>query len=51
MREETRPTAVGIDEAIDRALAVDGGPVVLADVSDNAGGGAPERFPPSSWNA
>ena len=41
MREETRPTAVGIDEAIDRALAVDGGPVVLADVSDNAGGGAP----------
>ena len=41
MREETRPTAMGIDEAIDRALAVDGGPVVLADVSDNAGGGAP----------
>ena len=41
MREETRPTAVGIDDAIDRALAVDGGPVVLADVSDNAGGGAP----------
>ena len=41
MREETRPTAIGIDEAIDRALAIDGGPVVLADVSDNAGGGAP----------
>ena len=41
MREETRPTAVGIDDAIDRALAVEGGPVVLADVSDNAGGGAP----------
>ncbi len=41
MREETRPTAVGIDAAIDRALAADGGPVVLADVSDNAGGGAP----------
>ena len=41
MREETRPTAIGIDDAIDRALAVDGGPVVLADVSDNAGGGAP----------
>ncbi len=41
MREETRPTAVGIDDAIDRALAVDGGPVVLADVLDNAGGGAP----------
>ena len=41
MREETRPMAIGIDDAIDRALAVDGGPVVLADVSDNAGGGAP----------
>ena len=41
MREETRPGAIGIDDAIDRALAVDGGPVVLADVSDNAGGGAP----------
>ena len=41
MREETRPTAIGIDEAIDQALASDGGPVVLADVSDNAGGGAP----------
>ncbi len=41
MREETRPTALGIDEAIDRALAADSGPVVLADVSDNAGGGAP----------
>ena len=41
MREETRPTAIGIDEAIDQALAIDGGPVVLADVSDNAGGGAP----------
>ena len=41
MREETRPTAIGVDEALDRALAIDGGPVVLADVSDNAGGGAP----------
>ena len=41
MREATRPSALGIDEAIDRALAAEGGPVVLADVSDNAGGGAP----------
>ncbi len=41
IREETRPTTIGIDAAIDRALAIDGGPVVLADVSDNAGGGAP----------
>ena len=32
----------GIDEALDQALAVpDGGPVVLADGADNAGGGAP----------
>ena len=30
-----------MDEAIDRALATQGGPVVIADVSDNAGGGAP----------
>ncbi|GAA4501066.1 M81 family metallopeptidase [Gluconacetobacter tumulicola] len=29
------------DEAIDRVLAETGAPVVLADVSDNAGGGAP----------
>ena len=41
MREETRPTALRIDEALDRALAIEDGPVVLADVSDNAGGGAP----------
>jgi microcystin degradation protein MlrC len=30
---------LGIDAAIDAALAVDGGPVVLADVWDNPGGG------------
>lgn len=30
-----------ISGALDRALAATGGPVVLADVSDNAGGGAP----------
>ena len=41
MREGTRPTALQIDEALDRALAIEDGPVVLADVSDNAGGGAP----------
>ena len=41
MREETRPAALAIDEALDRALAAGAGPVVLADVSDNAGGGAP----------
>ncbi len=30
-----------IDQALDRAAEVKGGPVVLADVADNAGGGAP----------
>ena len=42
---EAQPPYMTIDEALDRALALaDGpgsGPVVLADVSDNAGGGAP----------
>ncbi|WP_028222307.1 M81 family metallopeptidase [Paraburkholderia oxyphila] len=41
MRKEARPQAVSIDEALDHALAFDGGPVVLADVADNPGGGAP----------
>ena len=31
----------GIDEALDQALAFEGGPVVLADGADNPGGGAP----------
>ncbi len=30
-----------MDEAIDKAIAVDGGPVVIADAADNPGGGAP----------
>ena len=30
-----------IDEALDRAMAHPSGPIVLADVADNAGGGAP----------
>jgi microcystin degradation protein MlrC len=41
MRDAIAPRFLTIDEAIDRALAMDGGPVVIADVSDNAGGGAP----------
>lgn len=41
LRGRTLPQYLGIDAALDRALAVDGGPVVLADVSDNSGGGAP----------
>jgi len=31
----------GVDAALDEALAIDGGPVVLADSADNPGGGAP----------
>ena len=41
LRGQTAPSFLDVDEALDRALEVDGGPVVLADVSDNAGGGAP----------
>ena len=35
-----RPPALGLDEAIDAAYAAAEGPVVVADPSDNAGGGA-----------
>lgn len=44
MREATRSRALSVDAAIDRAEAVrrgGGGLVVMADVADNAGGGAP----------
>jgi microcystin degradation protein MlrC len=39
MREQTQPPFLSVDAAIDRALEV-GGPVVVADVTDNPGGGA-----------
>ena len=41
MRESIRAKFLTIDEALDRALAIEGGPVVIADTADNAGGGAP----------
>ena len=41
LREQTRSSAVSVDEAIDIAIATDGGPVVFGDVADNPGGGAP----------
>src|SRR5205823_13508740 len=41
LREVARPAFLSMDEALDRALAIEGGPVVIADVSDNSGGGAP----------
>lgn len=41
LRNEIRRPQIDIQTALDRAVASKGGPVVLADVSDNAGGGAP----------
>ena len=41
MRREALLHATPLDDALDLALATPGGPVVLADVADNAGGGAP----------
>jgi microcystin degradation protein MlrC len=41
MRHRTAPKFLTMDEALDKALAIEGGPVVIADVADNAGGGAP----------
>jgi microcystin degradation protein MlrC len=41
MREAAEPRFLDMDEALDQALAMEGGPVVIADVSDNSGGGAP----------
>lgn len=40
-RDTLQPTYLSIDDALDQAIAEAKGPVVLADVSDNAGGGAP----------
>ncbi len=41
LRDQTEIPAMSTDEALDKALAIDGGPVVLTDMADNAGGGAP----------
>jgi microcystin degradation protein MlrC len=41
LREETHPRGLSIDAALDAAVAAPHGPVVLADIGDNAGGGAP----------
>ena len=40
-REEYRPTSLTPEEAIAAALAIEGGPVVINDTSDNPGGGSP----------
>lgn len=41
LRERTQAPVVSIDTAIDRALAIEGGPIVFGDGADNPGGGAP----------
>jgi len=41
LRDATTTPPVDVDTALDQALAVKGGPAVLADVADNPGGGAP----------
>jgi microcystin degradation protein MlrC len=40
MRHELSPRYPSIDQALDEALAFDGGPVVISDGADNPGGGA-----------
>ena len=41
LRDEVRPPFLSIDAALDRAVARNQGTVVIADPSDNPGGGAP----------
>ncbi len=41
LRHTACASFVGMDEALDQALAAEAGPVVLADTSDNAGSGGP----------
>ncbi len=41
LRHAIAPKFLLLDEALDQALAFEGRPVVIADVADNAGGGAP----------
>lgn len=40
MRQEIRGPHVSVDEAVSQALAHDGRPVIIADITDNPGGGA-----------
>ena len=41
MRDASQPRLASIDEALDEVEAATAGPLVLADIADNAGGGAP----------
>jgi microcystin degradation protein MlrC/pimeloyl-ACP methyl ester carboxylesterase len=40
LRHQTGARAPSVDETLDEAMALQGGPVVIADMADNAGGGA-----------
>ncbi|QPF76559.1 M81 family metallopeptidase [Roseateles sp. DAIF2] len=40
LREQTVTPMLDIETALDRAARIEGGPVVIADIADNAGGGA-----------
>ncbi|MBM3532383.1 MAG: M81 family metallopeptidase [Alphaproteobacteria bacterium] len=41
MRDTVRPDFLSLEGALDAALEVEGGPAVIAEPADNAGGGAP----------
>jgi microcystin degradation protein MlrC len=41
LKDQTHPTGHGIDDALDLGIAAEAGPVVLTDMGDNAGVGAP----------
>ncbi len=41
LRHALDPKSLSLDDALDKALAAESGPVVVADQADNAGGGAP----------
>ena len=41
MRHQLDPISLPLEDALDKALSIKEGPVVVADQSDNAGGGAP----------
>jgi microcystin degradation protein MlrC len=41
LRERIEAPWIPLDEALDKAMAMPHGPIVLADMADNAGGGAP----------
>ncbi|MFC7049472.1 M81 family metallopeptidase [Emcibacter nanhaiensis] len=40
LRHDIAAPCLGVQESLDQAMAIDGGPVVIADASDNPGGGA-----------